>query len=354
MKYFYILVLALLIIISGCRGGSKEPLRYTAFDGVIDNAKPIAFGEDDDIYIFCGLENRSALEPVLTLSLQREIQLVYPERYFNLIFGDIKDLDKLNNYKNLLFLGSLEAKDPVSRKLREQVSTQLQDKVRESGAEILVNKNHLSRDQLVLHVLAPTDARLKLLVESQANKIFELFLDRYRQRLAYQAYQAKVIPDSFFKPYPFNLKIPENFVLYSNDKDNRFLSFLYRAKMENREIPDKFLSIYYEDMDADGFNAKWLLDQRKRIGQVHFDGDSLNVETLKAELYKFGEYEGVRLSGSWINPSRIAGGAFQSYAFYDPKSHKAWIVDTMVYFPAGNKLPSLTELYMIGTSLKIK
>lgn len=353
MKYLPLLC-AILIILAGCHGGGAKSDRYTAFDSIIDNSKPIAFGEDEDIYVFCGLENRSILEPLIKSSLEREIHLVHPEKYFNLIFADIKDAENLTRYKNLLFLGSLEGSDPVSRYMQQAISKDLQNRTQQSGADILVSKNRFTRDQIIIHALALNDARLQELVQKQASRLFSLFLQRYTQRLALHAYQSKVIPSDFFKPYPFSLKVPNTYILYSNDKEGRFLSLLYRAKKENREIPDKFLSVYYEHMDENLVNEDWLTKERKRIGKTYFDGDSLNVETLVSEKFDFAGFDGFRLSGAWINPKRYVGGAFQSYGFYDAKTKKAWLIDTMVFFPAGNKLPSLMELFMIASSFKTK
>lgn len=353
MKYITFMLLGLSLL-TACGKGSESPARYTAFDGIIDHAKPVALGENEDIYVFCGIETRARLEPILKASLEREVALVYNEKYFNLLFADIKDVDGISRYKNLLFLGSLAGGDPVSRYLKDALSPDLQNRVSQSGGDLFISKNRFTRDQLIVHTVALDDERLVELAQSQANRLFSTYLERYTQRLAHQAYQAKVIPAGFFDPYPFSLKVPDTFQLYSNDRNNRFLSLLYRARMQNREIPDKFVSVYYEDMDGDKVDETWLTDQRKRIGKLHFEGDSLNVETLRTERFKFAGYDGYRLSGAWINPGRMAGGAFQSYGFWDAKAKKAWLVDTMVFFPAGDKLPTLMELFMIASSFKAK
>lgn len=353
MKYIPILIIALALL-GGCGGGSGQSARYTAFDSIIDHSKHVALGEDDDVYVFCGIENRSHLEPLLKESIEREVALVYQEKYFNLIFADIKDMSGISRYKNLLIVGSLEGGDPVSRHIKETLSMDLQDRVSQSGGDIFISKNRFTRDQLIIHLVGLDDSRLKELASSQANRLFSAFLERYTQRLAHQAYLGKVIPASFFAPYPFSLKVPDTFQLFSNDRNNRFLSFLYRARMQNREIPDKFISVYYEDMDTDRVDETWLTTQRSRIGKTHFEGDSLNVETLHSERFKFAGRDGYRLSGAWINPGRMAGGAFQSYAFWDSKTKKAWLVDTMVFFPAGDKLPTLMELFMIASSFRTK
>lgn len=355
MKHFthIILILLAMLLLLSCRQAADKPARYTAFDNIFDHSKSIAFGEDEDIYVFCGTEIRSQLEPVILATLEREVALVYNEKFFNVVFADIKEMDNLKRYKNLLFIGTIEEGDPVSRYLQKALDSKLQARIRQSTGEIFLNKNRFVKDQLIVQVIGLNNERLTDLFTLSANRIFGLFLERYTQRLAYQAYQTPVIDQDFFDLYPFSLKIPNNYQLYANDKNNRFLSLLYRARMRNGKFPDKFISVYYEPMEQNVLDEKWLIDTRTHIGKVQF-GDSLNVQTLRTESFKFAGYQGFRLSGAWINPEKFAGGAFQSYAFWDEKTKQAYLVDTMAFFPEGDKLPVLMELFMIASTLKVK
>ena len=355
MKHFAhlsLMLLAMLLLLS-CRASQDAATRYTAFDDLLDHSKPIAFGEDEDIYVFCGQEVRAKLEPIILASLEREIALVYNEKYFRVIFSDIKEMDRLMRFKNLLFIGTIEEGDPVSRYLQKALDPKLQARIRQSTGEIFLNRNRFVKDQLIVQVIGLDNDRLTDLFTLSANRVFDLFLDRYTKRLAYQTYQTKVIEPDFFDLYPFSLKIPNNYQLYANDKNNRFLSFLYRARIPNSKHPDKFISVYYEPMEQNTLDEKWLLDTRKHIGKVQF-GDSLNVENLRTESFKYAGYQGFRLSGAWINLEKYAGGAFQSYAFWDEKTCQAYLVDTMTFFPEGDKLPVLMELFMIASTLKVK
>ena len=348
-----ILILLTVLLFTSCRKSHESPTRYTAFDDLFDHSKPIAFGEDEDIYVFCGQQIRSELEPVILASLEREVALVYNEKYFNVIFSDINEMERLMRFKNLLFIGTIEEGDPVSRYLQKALDPKLQARVKQSTGEIFQNKNRFVKDQLIVQVIGLDNERLADLFTLSANRIFDLFLDRYTKRLAYQTYQMQIIERDFFEPYPFSLKIPNNYRLYANDKNNRFLSFLYRARIQNGKHPDKFISVYYEPMEQNVLDEKWLIDTRTHIGKVQF-GDSLNVETLRTESFKFAGYQGFRLSGAWINPEKFAGGAFQSYAFWDEKTRQAYLVDTMTFFPEGGKLPVLMELFMVASTLKVK
>lgn len=355
MKHFAHITLMLLVILLllSCRSSHDTPAHYDAFDDLFDHSKSIAFGEDEDIYVFCGQEVRTQLEPIILASLEREVALVYNEKFFNVIFSDIKEMDRLMRFKNLLFIGTIEEGDPVSRYLQKALDPKLQARIQQSTGEIFLNKNRFVKDQLIVQVIGLNNEKVTDLFTLSANRVFDLFLDRYTKRLAYQAYQTNIIEPEFFDLYPFSLKIPNNYRLYANDKNNRFLSLLYRARIQNGKHPDKFISVYYEPMEQNTLDEKWLTDTRTHIGKVQF-GDSLNVQTLRTESFKFAGYQGFRLSGAWINLEKFAGGAFQSYAFWDEKTKQAYLVDTMTFFPEGDKLPVLMELFMIASTIKVK
>ncbi|MDI3503567.1 MAG: hypothetical protein PWP64_503 [Candidatus Cloacimonadota bacterium] len=339
-------------LLFACSSSDKEAARYTKYDDVISNGKPLAMGDEKDVYLFCDKENWAALKPFIQSSIEREFILVYPEKYFTLIPKDISELDEYFNYRNLLFIGDLESGGRVSQHMIESLAPEFITRVRQSGGDLFIAKNHASRDQLTLYLLGSSPLNLEKIGAIQSDKIFELLLRRFTQRQGYQTYQQPVIPDSFFETYPFSLKIPNNYTLYSNDKEGRFLSFIYRARAQNREIPDKYVNVYYEDMPENKIDHEWLITKRQMLGEKYFEGDVFDEDLIRKERTKLAGHDAWRIVGAWQNEKHLIGGAFQSYAFWH--EGRAYIVDNIVYFPAGNKLPILAELYVISSSIELK
>jgi len=354
MKPRHLLFLIPLLLLAACGKTSAPVDRYSKFDGILDYAKPVAFGEDNDVYVFCGKENWKALEAQLRGSVEREVSLVYQEKYFNLIPTDIKDVNKYLQYKNLIFAGDLSSTDEVSSYMRSSVAKDFVTRVKQTGGELFIAKNHNSRDQLVLYLMGKDGQSLADITRLQANSVFSLLLKRYTERIGYQAFRGKIIGSKFWKDYPFSLKVPDTFRLYSNDVKSRFLSLLYRSKMKDRSIPDKYITVYYEDMPTNQVTADWVFAKRLEQWKTHFDGDVIRKDKIRTERFKFAGYEGFRLIGPWENQKLLVGGAFQTMAFWHEKTKRAYLVDNMVFFPAGDKLPSLMELYVISSSLEIK
>lgn len=347
-------LLPLLFLLSSCKSRKASSERYTAFDNILDYAKPIAFGEDNDIYVFCGNKNWKSLEPVLRSSLERTVGLVYNEQYFHLIPVELSKLGEMLPYKNLIFAGDLKSMDEVSLHMRRSLPQSHLDQVQQSGGQLFVAKNHDSRDQVILYLLGTEPEQLFKVTYLQSTNIFRIMLERYSQRLAYQAFRGKVIGPDFWKNFPFSLQVPDTYRLYSNDAPARFLSLLYRSRMEKREIPDKYISIYYEPMQADSVDGQWLLNKRNEIWGKKFEGDHVPQDKVRMERSNFAGYNGWKLIGPWENHKLLIGGAFQSMGFWDARTKRAYIIDNSVYFPAGDKLSILVELYMISSTLKLK
>lgn len=353
MRKLLMLALSLLSLAS-CFQKSPNSERYTMFDKIIDHAKPLAMGDDRDVYVFCDPANWKALEPFIRSGIEREVPIVYPEKYFNLVLADVKDAATLTRYKNIVYIGDLQSTAPVSSHMKSILAPDFITRVNSSGGDLFVAKNHSSRDQVVLFLLGKDSLALSKIGAVQADPIFNILLRRLVERQGFYAYQGKVLPASFFEPYPFTIQIPDTYRIYSNDAKGNFLSFLYRARMQNREIPDKYVSIYHEAMPENKVDLNWLLSKRAEIGHKYFEGDEFDPNLIRKEPFRFGEYEGYRLLGAWKNMKHAIGGGFQSFAFWDAKTKTAYIIDNSVYFPAGDKLPVLTELYTISNSLKIK
>jgi len=354
MKRTSFILLTLLLLLTACGKQQKEVNRYTVFDKLIDHNKPLAMGDDRDVQVFCDEGNWKALQPFVQSSIEREVPLVYPEKYFTMVRASIKDVEKLTPYKNLVFIGDLESTSPVSAYMKKVLTPDFINRVKVSGGDLFVAKNHSSRDQIVFFLLGKDPLSLSKFGALQADNIFGLLLRRYAERQGYYAYQGQVIENKFFDPYPYTLQIPDTYKLFSNDREGRFLSFLYRTRMENREIPDKYVSVYYEPMPENKVDLNWVIKTRTELAKQHFQGDEFDPKLIRSEPFRFGKYDGFRLLGAWKNMKLMIGGGFQSFAFWDERTKTAYLIDNIVYFPAGDKLPILLELYTISNSFRVK
>lgn len=132
-----------------------------------------------------------------------------------------------------------------------------------------------------------------------------------------------------------------------------FFVFFIEPRLENREIPDKYISVYYEPMSEKQSDLNWLIAKRQEIGKKYFEGDEFDPELVRKEPFTFKKHPGYRLG--CLEKYEICNRRRLSKLWlFGMKTKTAYIVDSSVYFPAGDKLPILVELYVISNSLEIK
>ncbi len=362
-KCFYIALILILLLFSlaGCKKQEKsqEPQKnfYTKYQNLIDPSKPIAFGDDNIIYIFAEDNNRKNVENTLQTSLTRTIQIIIEESYFAIEVKDGSTINDYTNYKNLIYCGTLDGKDRVSTYITSTLAPDYINLVRKNGAEMFVVNNFYVRDQLIIYLLAKDTATLKNLTIERSEQVFNYFLERYKQRLAYQVYFNEVIADNYFEDWPFTIKIPVLYMVFKDDKSGHFLSFIYQPPKQDSKQPDKYVSVYYESMPENKITDEWIYNTRQMLGKKYFDGDEIYNNKYTIEKTKIAEYDGLKMYGHWINKqlSGGVGGAFQSFAFWDARTKTAYLIDNIVYLPSITyKLPYLLELEMISQSITIK
>ncbi len=346
--------LLLALALASCGKSAPKTDKYSFYESTMDTSKPQAWGEDSDIHVFCDDDVWKVMQDYLKSNLERETFVVVNEKYFSLIRSDLSDIDNLLHYKNLLFLGDLKSRGSVSQHMRATLDKRNLERVTRSGAEMFAAKNRWVQDQLIIYMLGSDLENLIKINLLQTDRLYNLFLNRLGERLAYQAYRTKTMPAEFFNDYPYSLQIPENFQLFQNDKANRVLSLLYRMRSESRDFPDKYITVYYEDMAADSVKLGWLQEKRKWLAGKYYDGDEFDPKMLRSERLNFGKYTAWRILGPWKNLKHDIGGGFQTFAFYDETQKRAYLIDNSVYFPAGDKLPVLLELQKISVTFRTK
>lgn len=350
------ILLAFLLMLVACQRKDGSASVYHKYDQLVDVSKPLPFGDDRDVYLFAGQQNQSRMVEILGGSITRKVQLTAPEQYFYLLPTDGTKIKDFSTYKNLIYCGTMNGIDEVSNYLRSTLNKESLQRVQLSGAELYVRKNITVRDQLLFFLIAKDTATLERLVTQRANQVFDLLVERLGARLAYQAYTSAVIDNKLFTQLPYTIQIPQLYEIFSNDQENSFLSFVYKPRLPNRNLPDKYISVHYEGMLQNLVTEDWLLAKRQELADQHFPGDKYLTDRVSVDSVKFAGHDALRLRGAWINKELGGGvgGAFQTFAFWNAATQTVYVVDNIVYYPAGDKLPILLELEMLSESIAIK
>ena len=343
------LVILLTLILSSC-GDSGSDRRHRPAGQGIDHRKPLAWGHEQTIYVFADDRVWYYAEQYLRESIERYYFTTENETYFDLKRADFASIDLYYRNKNLIFLAHLDSDLQISSYVKQGLTENVLQLVRDNGVGMFTRNNLWANDQLVLFLLGDTEANLLRFNILQANEVFDQFRSKLYQRYENRIYGFDVHPASLFRNFPWDLKIPAHYVTYQRNDSDNFISFLARR----REQADRYLSVYYEDMPENEVNPEWMSQTRARLAWQYYDEDEFRREDTRSEVTTLDGTDALKMSGRWQNRKYAVGGAFQTFAFYDETNRRAYLIDNSVFYPEGFKLPALIELEVIGRTFNLK
>jgi len=321
---------------------------------VRDPSKPISSGHRQTVYIFADDDIWQAIEPPLRSSIERPFYTTENEHLFDIKWADIANIRTLNRFHNLLFICDVTSNQPVAQYVRSIMSRQSIENAREKGATMYMNNNLWASDQLVFFFMGNSTAAIADYLQTNRDTYFNILYNRLIARLMFQSRRTKAHKDSFFAEVPFRLALPQNYIVYKKDLPNRFISYIWRSRNDQVRNPDKYISVYWERAEQNTITREWLLDKRKDIAWVYYDEDEFSPIDTTSGLKSFKGRENWFLLGKWQNQKYYMGGVFQTFAYYSEKQKVIYLIDTSVYYPAGDKMAFVLELEGIANTLTEK
>jgi hypothetical protein len=317
----------------------------------LDSRKPMSSGHQQTIYVFADDNIWHVVEPLLRASIERYFYTTENETLFTLRRADAGSMRLFNRFKNLLFISDINSSFTVSQYVNTIMNERAISNARDRKASMFVNNNLWANDQLIVFIMGDGTANIQSYISENSETYFQIFYNRLIARVTYQSQRLKGYKESFFAQMPFYIYIPENYRVFKNDIENRFICFLWRSRDSSGNNPDKYISIYWEKTDENPIDKQWLTEKRKEQAWKYHDEDEFDPNEVLSGMKQFQDRQALFISGMWQNSKHFMGGAFQSFAFYDELSKTAFMIDTIVYFPAGYKILHLLELESIAQTI---
>ncbi|MCD4650975.1 MAG: DUF4837 family protein [Candidatus Cloacimonetes bacterium] len=334
----------IILILTAC---GNESGRYTPRTRGTDVRKPMSWGHDQTIYIFADEPAWLACKDTLSRTLEQTRLTTEHEQYFELKYADFGLIDHHYKYKNLIFLANVNSHGEVMNFLKERLSNEIIDKVKQERIGMFVHHNLWANDQMVVFLMADNLTELKTFVGEQKVKTFELFLRTLKDRLATQVYKTDVYPSSNFDSRSWKMQIPTSFKILTV-KDS---TLVFRARLNNQ--PDRYILVHREVVEKSP-DANWFKSKRRELANTFYDGDSFEDKNIQLKKSKLGLYPCLEMWGYWINNKYLVGGGFQSFLVYSSEKGEVYIIDNSVYYPEGFKLKALLETKVISETFTIK
>jgi len=350
MRKFIVLIVLSFLVFAGCSSDPSQQKVNNTKQKKVDIKKPMSWGHKQTIYVFADNNVWKFAERHLRDTLERYYFTTENEPYFDVKRAPLDKLEQFYKFNNLIFLADLESSAPVSAYVKTIMGSAIETEIAENKVGMYPKENIWARDQFVLFLIGNNERNLLNLNISMAEETFQQFKQKLFERISFLTYKSKTYLKSTFNNYTWEMDIPKTYTVYKQDDKNNFISFL--ARLRNK--PDRYISIYSEDMIEDYVDDNWLKEKRKELAWKYYDEDEYFDKDVRIQPYEIGKKQGRKLSGRWQNKKYAVGGAFQSFAFYDEIGKKAYLIDNSIYFPEGFKLAGLIETEVISQTIKIK
>ncbi len=313
--------------------------------------KPLSVGEYNEIVVFTDSLDWERTKGTLSEVFEREIVTPQYENIFYLRYIPMIDFEKFKERRNIILITSLESKGTGAEMIKRMLSQPIVEGVKEGKYYIFQRKNEWARKQLVLLLISKDIETLINTLKENAESIFNLIDQDVNRRMKdsmYRGRENKKLSRKLFTKYGFGIKIQKDYIIAREDSANNFI-WLRRWR------PDRMIFLHWFDAkDGKIISKDWFINLRDKLTINYMDSSRINPNKIWFEKENFLGREALKVKGFWEIPSKVLGGPFISYVFYDPPTQRIYIIDISVFNPGDIKEPYLRQLSIIAHTFSVK
>jgi uncharacterized protein DUF4837 len=309
--------------------------------------KPLAGGSPIAIKT---LVNESLWENIkddLSKKVEFEIRTPQIEQQFYFSRFDLENYKEFKDDKMILLIATLDGTDAISKFVQNSISDDIRQKV-ESGEQIFYYEyDKFAERQTYMLLIANNEQELSDYITENGSQIYQAinngFLSSQFQQL-YHTAEEKEISNEIFEQFGFSFRLPHDYEILEIDSV-RHIIHLGVAR------PQRNIIVYWMD---GGFNKvidqDWALRMKYWLMQNLMD--KIYIEKSYAK-YRTVDWNGVfvnNIRGLWGHPTKLMGGPFTMFYFYDGVTNRTYIIDCMVYAPGQSKAVFLRQMEIVAST----
>jgi len=306
-------------------------------------------GEDNAIKVAADSTIWKELEPALRQIFEKIEETPQPEKAFKIARGDV---DNIKRFKNIIFLSTLDAQDPISSSINSSLTDESRKRVA-AGSIVFVKKEQWAKNQIIMFLVANDLPSLMAKVDELQAEIFFQFDDYWKKvhhKILYQSREQFKIEEHLLKTYGWMIRVPLDYKLVIQSAKDRFVQF-------HRPVPLRWLSIFWiEATDPTIISKEWCIAKRNEIGKRFFENEQVEEhhKPVLTEEIIFLNRPTLKLKGLWKNDEKVAGGPFRMYCFFDEPTARIYFIDMHVFSPSlkKGKLHYLRQMEIIANTFK--
>ena len=272
------------------------------------------------------------------------------EYLFEVERGDVHLLDEQRYLlrKSLMVIAPIDAEHPTSLFLKEILSADVLQSIRQGKTSVIWKRDVWARDQILM--IASGNSLLEVadnlwLSSDRLYSELEQAVDNSVRDYVYSFGEREPLTRELEKTFGWSMRVPFGYRILESYPDSGFVVLA-------KDNPNRWLFVYSEDgVHPDQITDEWCIQKRDEITRRFFGGDHIGNVITRQEV--FAGKLAVVLQGLWENEAEWKGGPFKSYAFVDIDLNRFFYIDMGMYAPNRKKAPYLHQVEQIARTFQI-
>jgi hypothetical protein len=295
-----------------------------------------SMGGVDDIYVFATDTARAILGQAIDTTFSYGFRTPEFQRFFNVKWKPLNDFPNFTKFKNIILVADLDRKDLAAQITRRLLPQQNYSEAQKDSIHMFSIPDNWANGQMFV-LIAGRDMKLveRSILEQKGWLYgkFERKFEEGQSEYIYGRLEQTKLTNYFWNKYRWTIRVPRDYQIIKEIPEANFVWL-------GRGMPYRWLSISWEN----GIQSEWLTtnglyNKRLKIGEL-YGSNMTEKRFLGFQLLKFGDYDALKMYGLWYHNEETKGGPFETYAFYDWRTDRTFVIDMLMYAP-GEKMSVL-------------
>lgn len=309
--------------------------------------RPLAGGSPIAIKTLVNDELWDSIKEDLSSKVEFEIRTPQIEQLFNFQLFKLEDYKEFRDDKLILLIATLDGKDDISTFINNSISSDIRTQV-ETGKKIFFyDYDKYAERQVYMLLLANNKTEMKKFIQSKGSEIYQVinksFLDTQFKQLYYAA-EENELSDELFEKFGFSFRLPHSYEIIEIDEKRNIIHLGVPS-------PQRNIIVYWTE---GGFNKvidqDWALRMKYWLMQNQMDKIYIEKSYLR---YRTVDWNGLivnNIRGLWGHPTKLMGGPYTFFYFFDGVTNRTYFIDCMVYAPGQSKAVFLRQMEIVAST----
>ena len=310
-----------------------------------------SIGADEIIAVIADTEEYAALEESLKEVFEREIYVPAIETIFTLKHITLDKFEQYRRWKSMIILSTLDSKGDVLPVINSMLRPEDLEKVKAKQSFAFNKTEPWARDQQLLVLVSTDIPALKEKLTQNKEQLFEImdtFLDNRVKREMFAKSEQYALEEKMLDKYGWKVRIQHDFEVIFENSGKSFV-------LLQRKLPARSFMVYWMPTDDPSLiTREWIIQKRNELSLDFEEADSVHEEYTSSKEVEFCGRRAHKLAGLWR--TRLRGGPFRSYTFYDEADGRIYMIDYALFQPNPDerKEPFLRQLELMARTFQTR